>query len=114
MSTLDATLSGPLAWGASTAGLLLIAGVLLTVYRLVIGPTLADRVIALDLLSMLLTALLVLFAMALEVSAYLDAALVLSLVSFLATVAFARFIERRDRRPHGHVSAEELKEPTDA
>ncbi|MEL6375559.1 MAG: monovalent cation/H+ antiporter complex subunit F, partial [Pseudomonadota bacterium] len=108
---LDAVISGPLAWGSVIAGLLLIAGVLLTVYRLVVGPTLPDRVVALDLLSMLLTALLVLLAMAIEISAYLDAALVLALVSFLSTVAFARYIERRDERPApiGDVAAEQAR-----
>ncbi|MEL6209373.1 MAG: cation:proton antiporter [Pseudomonadota bacterium] len=110
MSTLGATLSGPLAWGAAIAGLFVIAGIFVTLYRVIVGPTLADRVVGLDLLSMLLTALLVLFALAVEVSAYLDAALALSLVSFLATVAFARYLERRQgveagrqeiRREHG-------------
>ncbi|MEL6264742.1 MAG: cation:proton antiporter [Pseudomonadota bacterium] len=99
MSMLGATISGPLGWGAALAGLFVIAGVLITVWRLVKGPTLADRVVALDLLSVLLMALLVIFAVAVEVPAYLDAALALSLVSFLATVAFARYIERRNPRP---------------
>jgi multicomponent Na+:H+ antiporter subunit F len=99
MSVLAATLDGPLAWGAAIAGLLVIVGALLATYRLLVGPTLADRVVALDLLTMLLAALLVLLAIALEVPAYLDAALALSLVSFLSTVAFARYVERRDPEP---------------
>ncbi|MEO0821420.1 MAG: cation:proton antiporter [Pseudomonadota bacterium] len=101
MSLLIGTnLSGPLAWGAVIAAMLILAGVICTLYRLVVGKTLPDRVVALDLLSMLLTALLVLFSLAVEEGAYLDAALAMALVSFLATVAFARYVERRDgRRP---------------
>ncbi|MEL6480948.1 MAG: monovalent cation/H+ antiporter complex subunit F, partial [Pseudomonadota bacterium] len=59
--------------------------------------TLPDRVVALDLLSMQLTALLVVFATAVRKPAYLDAALALALISFLSTVAFARYVERRVR-----------------
>lgn len=76
------------------AALLIIAALILATYRLIKGPTLPDRVVALDLLTMLLVAFLTLFALASGVNAYLDAAVVLALVAFLATVAFARFIDR--------------------
>ncbi|TVQ34438.1 MAG: hypothetical protein EA356_10420 [Geminicoccaceae bacterium] len=76
------------------AALFIIAGLVLTTVRLIRGPTLPDRVVALDLLTMLLVAFLTLFALATGVNAYLDAAVVLALVAFLATVAFARFIDR--------------------
>lgn len=99
MSIVGATIEGPLHWGAAIGGLLTVAGILLTVYRLVKGPTLADRVVALDMLTVLLMALLMIFAVAVEVSNYLDAALALALVAFLATVAFARYLERRDPLP---------------
>ncbi|MEM9781157.1 MAG: monovalent cation/H+ antiporter complex subunit F [Pseudomonadota bacterium] len=99
MSILGATIGGPLLWGAAIGGLFTVAGILLTVYRLVVGPTLPDRVVALDMLTVLLMALLMIFAVAVEVPSYLDAALALALVAFLATVAFARYIERRDPLP---------------
>jgi multisubunit Na+/H+ antiporter MnhF subunit len=65
--------------------------------RLLKGPTLADRVVALDLVTMLLVVTLTLFAMWTGEAAYLDAALPLALVAFLATVAFARYIDRAPR-----------------
>lgn len=65
--------------------------------RLLKGPTLADRVVALDLVTMLLVVALTLFAMWSGEAAYLDAALPLALVAFLATVAFARYIDRSPR-----------------
>ena len=95
MNLLGTELTGPLAFGAIVGGMFILAGIVCTLYRLVVGETLPDRVVALDLLSMLLTALLTLFALAVRNAAYLDAALVLALVSFLATVAFARYVERR-------------------
>lgn len=97
MNILGGFFEGPLAWGASICGILIAAGIVCSVWRLIKGETLPDRVVALDLLSMQLTALLVVFATAVRKPAYLDAALALALISFLSTVAFARYVERRVR-----------------
>ncbi|MEM6356683.1 MAG: cation:proton antiporter [Pseudomonadota bacterium] len=97
MNILGGFFDGPLAWGTSICGTLIAAGILCTVWRLVKGETLPDRVVALDLLSMQLTALLVVFAVAVRNAAYIDAAIALALISFLSTVAFARYVERRVR-----------------
>ena len=72
---------------------------LLAFVRLVMGPTLADRVIASDLITTIVVVLLTLIGMALDNSAYIDAAIALGLIAFLATVAFARYIERLPRMP---------------
>ncbi len=61
--------------------------------RLVRGPGLPDRVVALDMIAYLAVGVIALWTLASGVPAYLDAALVLALIAFLATVAFARFIE---------------------
>jgi len=66
--------------------------------RLAIGPTLADRVVALDMMTVTIIAVCGVAAVATSVAALLDVALVLALVGFLATVALARFAERRDER----------------
>lgn len=63
--------------------------------RVVRGPSLPDRVLALDLIGLLSVSLIALYAMASTVSLFLDAAIALALISFLGTVAFARFIEWR-------------------
>ena len=49
------------------------------------------------MVTMILVVTLTLFALAVDNGAYLDAAIALALVGFLATVAFARYIERADR-----------------
>jgi multicomponent Na+:H+ antiporter subunit F len=72
------------------------AALILAFARLVMGPTLADRVVALDLITMILVVLLTLIALVVQDEAYLDAAIALALVGFLATVAFARYIDRAD------------------
>ena len=66
--------------------------------RLMLGPSLADRVVSLDLVTILLIAIAGLIALKTGEAVYLDLGLALALVGFLATVAFARYAERRPER----------------
>ena len=63
-------------------------------YRLLAGPTRADRVIALDLLFAIAVVLCICAAIVSGSSAFLDVAIGLSLVGFVATIAWARLIDR--------------------
>ena len=65
-----------------------------TFIRLVKGPTLPDRVIAIDLIGVLMVCILVVTAAATAQQALLDVAMVVALISFVGTVAYARHIER--------------------
>lgn len=77
-------------------GFLSISGAMaLAFIRLVRGRSLADRVVALDLITVLAVAFCALFAISADHAAFVDVAIALALVAFLATVAFARFAERR-------------------
>lgn len=69
--------------------------VVLAFVRLVRGPNLADRVVALDLIATLAIGMAGVYAIAVKQPILLDVALVLALISFLGTVAFAYYIERR-------------------
>lgn len=73
----------------------LAVGVLLAVVRLVKGPTLPDRVVAIDLFASLAVAILATSAIAFDEPNLLQPALVLALVAFLGTIAFARYVEKR-------------------
>ena len=77
-----------------TAAVLLFVAVICAGIRIVRGPHSADRVVALDLLCLLGVSAAVLAALGLDAALYLDIALGVALIGFLATVAFARFIER--------------------
>jgi multicomponent Na+:H+ antiporter subunit F len=68
---------------------------LLTAYRVIAGPTLPDRVVALDMLVVVAIGFIVLFGIRTNFALYIDVAIALGLVGFLATVAFARFILAR-------------------
>jgi multicomponent Na+:H+ antiporter subunit F len=68
---------------------------LLALFRLVRGPTSADRVVALDLMAVLSVGAIGLQTLATGSEAFLRVATVLALVGFLGTVAFATYIARR-------------------
>lgn len=71
--------------------------IILGFYRVVRGPSLPDRVMALDMIGLMAVSTIALVAIATRASVLLDAAIALALISFLGTVAFSRFIERRRR-----------------
>jgi multicomponent Na+:H+ antiporter subunit F len=62
--------------------------------RLVKGPSLPDRVVAMDLLGTLAVSILVVGAAASGERAFLDAAIIIALIGFVSNIAYARFIER--------------------
>ena len=67
--------------------------VLMAVVRLVRGPSTADRVVALDLLSAVAVGIMAAWSVAADDAVYLDVALLVALVAFLGTVAFAVYAE---------------------
>ena len=67
---------------------------LIAVVRLVKGPTLPDRVVAMDLAGVLVVGIIVVLAASTRVPATLDAAIVIALVGFVGTVAYATYVER--------------------
>jgi len=65
-------------------------------WRLVKGPTIMDRVLALDTMVINVIALIVFFGIQQETALYFEAALLLAMFGFVATVAFCRFRLRGD------------------
>ena len=85
--------------GASTtpsvvAVIMLAAAACLTFIRLLKGPTLPDRVVAIDLIGVLMVCILVVTAAETAQQAFLDVGMVVALISFVGTVAYSRYIER--------------------
>ncbi|MDR5900869.1 MULTISPECIES: monovalent cation/H+ antiporter complex subunit F [Halomonas] len=62
--------------------------------RLFRGPTLPDRVVALELFSSILVGIIGVMAIATDVASLLDVAIVMALMAFMAAIGFARFLER--------------------
>ncbi|HEY8595602.1 MAG TPA: cation:proton antiporter [Devosiaceae bacterium] len=84
-----------LSMSVSIALVVLTAAFILTVIRIMRGPTLPDRVLALDALVTIGIGFIATIAIKTGFSLYLDIAISLGLVGFLATVAFARYVLQR-------------------
>jgi multicomponent Na+:H+ antiporter subunit F len=74
---------------------LLLAGLAFTFLRLLKGPSIADRVVAVDLFSVFVMGVIIVHAFLTGLSIYLNAVFVMALISFIGTVAFARYLEKR-------------------
>ena len=90
-----------LAYAINISFIMVILSLAIAFIRLARGPSLADRVVALDMMTVTIIAVCGVVAVGTGVFALLDVALVLALVGFLATVALARFAERRADRQNG-------------
>jgi len=84
-------LEGSVMLGLGMAGV----AMFLAFIRLVLGPSLPDRVVALDLIGVIAVGIIAAYDILTEQPVLLDAATVVALVAFLGTVAFARYVERR-------------------
>ena len=69
---------------------------LLALWRLLRGPTVPDRILALDTLSVTVIALLMLFGMHLDSPIYFEAALIIAMLGFCSTVVLSKYVLRRD------------------
>mgnify|MGYP001818490942 FL=1 len=76
------------------SALLIFFSIVFGIIRLVMGPATVDRVVAIDLLTIVTIALIALIAHQMERYIYLDVALVYGLLSFLGVLAVARFLEK--------------------
>ena len=77
---------------------LLLVSIALTFIRLVIGPRAADRIVALDLIAVLIVAFLGAYAALAGDTSFLDVAIAYALIAFLGTVALSRFLLRSRRK----------------
>ena len=92
MSTLQ-----PLPTALTLTFIMLSLAFLFTFLRLVKGPYLPDRVVALDLVSTLAVAVIAVIALSTDQSIFLRAAMPVVLIAFLGTIAFAYYVEKRGK-----------------
>ena len=83
--------------GFGLALLALAVAMALTFIRLVRGPSLMDRVVALELIASLVAGFVAVYAIGTDDPALIDVAITVALVAFLSAVAFARYAERAPR-----------------
>lgn len=84
---------------ATTVALVLLGlAMLLALVRIMRGPSLADRILGLDTLTVLGIGVICAFAARVGLYVYVDIAIALALVGFLSTAAFARYLLLRSER----------------
>ncbi|WAA11825.1 Na(+)/H(+) antiporter subunit F1 [Fervidibacillus halotolerans] len=64
------------------------------VYRLIKGPTIPDRVVALDAIGITLVSITALVSIVMETNAFLDVILLIGILSFIGTAAFSKFLAK--------------------
>ena len=77
---------------------ILALSVLLIVYRFLKGPSIADKIIALDVLITTGIGIIGVYSIINGVSTFLDTAMILALIAFLSTVAFSYYLEKRNKK----------------
>lgn len=83
-------------WILFVAHALIGLSMLLTGYRIWKGPSIPDRIVALDLLAALIMGHVALSVAHSRFVSYLDVATAIAIITFLATIAFARYLENKD------------------
>lgn len=75
--------------------ILLSFSIVLVFIRIVLGPTLPDRVISFDLIGTITIGMIAIYSITTGVESYMDAAIILSLVMFLGAIAFAYYMNKK-------------------
>ena len=73
---------------------LLSVSIVIALYRVVKGPTLPDRILALDSISYSIIGIVAILSIMLDSRAYLETILLIGILAFLSTIALCRFLER--------------------
>ncbi|MEF2247004.1 MULTISPECIES: Na(+)/H(+) antiporter subunit F1 [unclassified Paenibacillus] len=73
---------------------LLSISIVIALYRVVKGPTLPDRILALDSISYSIIGIIAILSILLDSRAYLETILLIGILAFLSTIALCRFLER--------------------
>ena len=87
---------GLVGWAVIAAMHVVGLAMLLALYRLLKGPSVPDRILALDTLFVAAIAQLMLFGMHLDSPVYFEAALVIAMLGFGTTVVLSKYVLRRD------------------
>ena len=82
-------------WATQISVIVIGLSILIIFLRLIVGPSIEDRIVALDLLSANAIAFIVVYSIQKNTTTFLDVGIILALLAFLSTVAFAFYLGRR-------------------
>lgn len=75
---------------------LFMVAIFLILYRVIVGPSMPDRAMGLDTIGVNLVSAMAIVSIILSTYAFLEAILILGILSFIGTIAFSKYIERGD------------------
>lgn len=75
---------------------LFMVAIFLILYRVIVGPSMPDRAMGLDTIGVNLVSAMAIVSIILSTTAFLEAILILGILSFIGTIAFSKYIERGD------------------
>lgn len=75
---------------------LFMVAIFLILYRVIVGPSIPDRAMGLDTIGVNLVSAMAIVSIILSTTAFLEAILILGILSFIGTIAFSKYIERGD------------------
>lgn len=81
-------------WILKASLLLFMVAIALSLVRVIKGPSLPDRAIALDTIGVNLISAIAIISIVLKTKAFLEAILILGILAFIGTIAFSKYIER--------------------
>ncbi len=84
-------------WSVHISVIIIGLSILVIFLRLVIGPGIEDRIVALDLLSANAIAFIAVYSIQKNTTTFLDVGIIVALLAFLGTVAFAYYLGRRGK-----------------
>ncbi|HCD36474.1 cation:proton antiporter [Chlorobium phaeovibrioides] len=85
-------------WAVQASVIVIGLSILIIFLRLIVGPSIEDRIVALDLLSANAIAFIAVYSIQKNTTTFLDAGIILALLAFLSTVAFAFYLGRREKQ----------------
>lgn len=82
-------------WVTLSSLIMISLGILLALFRLMKGPTLPDRIVALDLIAALSMGFAIVYAVSTSQVRYLDITAIVALVAFIGTVAYSTYLKKK-------------------
>jgi multicomponent Na+:H+ antiporter subunit F len=79
-----------------TAFAFLMLAMIITMIRLLKGPTISDRIAAMDLISSIIMGIILVYAVLIQNAIYFDVPLIISLISFIGTIAVSTYLKKKN------------------
>lgn len=79
-----------------TAFTFLMAAMIITLIRLLKGPSVNDRIAAMDLISSIIMGIILVYALLIQNAIYFDVPVIISLISFIGTIAVSTYLKQKN------------------